>query len=32
MINTINEELELGESDDEVNKFDKYQHIYESLH
>ena len=31
-MNTINEELELTESDDEFNKFDKYQHIYDGLH
>ena len=27
---TINEELELSESDDKFNKFDEYQHKYDS--
>ena len=30
--NTINKELELNESDDEFNKFDEYQPIYDGLH
>ena len=30
--NTINEELELSESDDEFDDFDEYQHIYDGLH
>ena len=29
---TINEGLELSESDDEFDKFDKYQHTYDDLH
>ena len=28
---TINEELELSESDKEFDKFDEYQHIYDGL-
>ena len=31
-MNTINEGLELSESDDEFDKFDKYQHTYDDLH
>ena len=31
-MNTINEGLELSESDDEFDKFDKYQHKYDDLH
>ena len=32
IMNTINEELELSESDDEFDKFDEYQLIYDGLH
>ena len=31
-MNTIIEGLELTEFDDEFDKFDKYQHIYDDLH
>ena len=31
IINTINEELELREFDNEVDKFEEYQHIYDDL-
>ena len=31
-MNKINEELKLSESDDKFDKFDEYQHIYDSLH
>ena len=31
-MNAINEELELSESNDESDKFDEYQHIYDGLH
>ena len=31
-MNTTNEKLELGESDDEFDKFDENQHMYNGLH
>ena len=31
-INAINEELELSESDEDFDKFNEYQHIYDGLH
>ena len=30
-MNIINVQLELSESDDEFDKFDEYQHIYDGL-
>ena len=32
IINTTNEEIELSESDDEFDKFDEFQHIYDGLY
>ena len=32
IMDAINEELELSESDDEFDKFDEYQHICDGLH
>ena len=32
VMNTINEDLELSESDDEFDKFDECQHISDGLH
>ena len=31
-MNRINEELELSESDDDFDKYDKYYYIYDGLH